>query len=208
MKEIKLTNDWLDNAQLICSKTDGKTKYDFNKFMFPPKFTLKNYHRDLTLQEAKNDQKELQILINKLNNDYNPKNQIKMKETDDALKSAKKLFYLTEEITSAFEKVIFPYIDGFQVEKESDEGSTLENEEIDTTDMPDLESEESATQRSVGLKILTPNQMLSRLANSLALLKAENNSEKLKNEIRQLLYSLYRSNKLTKQLYKILVDII
>ena len=74
--------------------------------------------------------------------------------------------------------------------------------------MPDLESEESATQRSVGLKILTPNQMLSRLAISLALLKAENNSEKLKNEIRQLLYSLYRSNKLTKQLYKILVDII
>ena len=34
------------------------------------------------------------------------------------------------------------------------------------------------------------------------------NSEKLKNEIRQLLHSLYRSKKLTKQLYKSLVDII
>ena len=44
-----------------------------------------------------------------------------------------------------------------------------------------------------GLKILTPNQMLSRLPISLAQLKAGNNSEKLKNEIRQLsLYSLYR----------------
>ena len=46
-----------------------------------------------------------------------------------------------------------------------------------------------------GLKVLTPNQMLSRLPITLAQLKAENNSEKLKNEIRQLLYSLYRSKK-------------
>ena len=59
-----------------------------------------------------------------------------------------------------------------------------------------------------GLKILTPSQMLSRLPISLAQLKAGKNSEKLKNEIRQLLYSLYRSKKLTKQLYKSLVDII
>ena len=63
-------------------------------------------------------------------------------------------------------------------------------------------------QLGLGLKILTPNQMLSRLPITLAQLKAGNNSEKLKNEIRQLLYSLYRSKKLTKQLYKSLVDII
>ena len=59
-----------------------------------------------------------------------------------------------------------------------------------------------------GVKILTPSQMLSRLPISLAQLNAGNNSEKLKNEIRQLLYSLYRSKKLTKQLYKSLIDII
>ena len=58
------------------------------------------------------------------------------------------------------------------------------------------------------LKILTPNQMLSRLPITLAQLNAGNISEKLKNEIRQLLYSLYRSKKLTKQLYKSLIDII
>ena len=63
-------------------------------------------------------------------------------------------------------------------------------------------------QAGKGLKILTSNQMLSRLPISLAQLKAGNNSEKLKNEIRQLLYSLYRSKKLTKQLYKSLIDII
>ena len=63
-------------------------------------------------------------------------------------------------------------------------------------------------QEGEGLKILTPNQMLSRLPISLAQLKAGNNSEKLKNEIRQLLYSLYRSKKLTKQIYKSLIDIV
>ena len=91
------------------------------------------------------------------------------------------------------------------MEKESDEESD-ENEDIDTTDIPDLESEESITGK--GLKILTPNQIVSRLPIFLAQLKAGINSEKLKNEIRQLLYSLYRSKKLTKQLYKSLVDII
>ena len=63
-------------------------------------------------------------------------------------------------------------------------------------------------QHGQGLRILTPNQMLSRLPIYLAQLKAGNNSEKLKNEIVQLLYSLYRSKKLTKKLYKSLVDII
>ena len=85
-------------------------------------------------------------------------------------------------------------------------------EQLDTTDMPELESKQSATERTnqqgQGLKILTPDQMLSRLPITLAQLKAGNNSEKPKNEIRQLLYSLYKSKKLTKQLYKSLVDII
>ena len=63
-------------------------------------------------------------------------------------------------------------------------------------------------QEGHGFKILTSSQMLSRLPISLAQLKAGNNSEKLKNEIRQLLHSLYRSKKLTKQIYKSLINII
>ena len=51
---------------------------------------------------------------------------------------------------------------------------------------------ENRKQQGLGLKILTPNQMLNRLPITLAQLKAGNNSEKLKNEIRQLLYFLYR----------------
>ena len=47
--------------------------------------------------------------------------------------------------------------------------------------------------------------MLSRLPISLAQLKAGNNSEKLKKEIRQLLYSLYHSKNMTKQVYNKLI---
>ena len=53
--------------------------------------------------------------------------------------------------------------------------------------------------------MLTPNQMLSRLPISLAQLEAGNNSNKLKNEIRQLLYSLYSSKNMTKQVYSNLI---
>ena len=53
-----------------------------------------------------------------------------------------------------------------------------------------------------------PKQILRRLPISLAQLKAGNNSEKLKDKFRQLLYSWYRSKKLTTQFYKSLVDVI
>ena len=67
---------------------------------------------------------------------------------------------------------------------------------------------ENGKQQRLGLKILTPKQMLSRLPITLAQLKAGYNSEKFKNKIRQLLHSFYRSKKLTKELYKSLIDII
>ena len=63
-------------------------------------------------------------------------------------------------------------------------------------------------QQGKGLKILTPDQMLSRLTIALAHLKAGNNSQKLKNEVRQLLYSLYHSKKLTKTICNNLINII
>ena len=60
-------------------------------------------------------------------------------------------------------------------------------------------------QEGKGIKILTSNQTLSRLPISLAQLEAGNNSNKFKNEIRQLLYSLYHSKNMTKQVYNNLI---
>ena len=50
--------------------------------------------------------------------------------------------------------------------------------------------------------------MLNRLSIALAQLQAGNNSNKLKNEIRQLLYSIYRSKNMTKQVYNNLINYI
>ena len=56
-------------------------------------------------------------------------------------------------IINAFSEGIFPYINGFQVEEktdeETDEESTSENEEMDTTIMPEFESEESANKEEI-----------------------------------------------------------
>ena len=116
------------------------------------------------------------------------------------------MFFIREDIIRAFKGGIFPYIDGFKVEKESNKESD-ENNEIDTTDMPDLETEEYAAEwrnkQGKGLEILTPNQMLSRLPISLAQLKEGNNSVELKNEISQLLYSLYQSKNLQNNFIKV-----
>ena len=59
-----------------------------------------------------------------------------------------------------------------------------------------------------GLKILTNKQMLNRLPILLTHIQAGNNSIKLKNEIRQILHSLYRSKVLTKTVYNNLIMVI
>ena len=59
--------------------------------------------------------------------------------------------------------------------------------------------------KGAGLKILTIKQMLNRLPILLAQIQAGNNSNKLKNEARQILYSLYRSKVLTKTVYNNLI---
>ena len=88
----------------------------------------------------------------------------------------------------------------------NDKLKSEENEKI--IDVVEKILELDRQKQGQGLKIITPDQIFSRLPITLAQLKAGNNSEKLKNEIGQLLYSLYRSKKLTKNIYKSLIDII
>ena len=61
-------------------------------------------------------------------------------------------------------------------------------------------------QKGEGIKILTLNQMLKRLPIALAQVKEGNNSETLLNEIRQIVYSLYRSKEITKKVYKNIIN--
>ena len=56
-------------------------------------------------------------------------------------------------------------------------------------------------QKVKGIRILTPKQMLQRLPIALTQVKASNTSENLLNEIRQIIYFLYREKEVTKKVY-------
>ena len=68
MVDIKQLDNQLNNAQLVCTKTDGIKKYDFSNFTFPLKFPSKISNKNFMLQKAEDNQQELEILINRLNN--------------------------------------------------------------------------------------------------------------------------------------------
>ena len=80
LSEFKKIDKTLEIADLLCTKTDNKTKYDFNRFSLPLKFIEKINNYEITLDEAINDQTELNILMNKLNNDYGPRYTEKIEE--------------------------------------------------------------------------------------------------------------------------------
>ena len=218
----------------------------------------------------------MKVLLNELEK-YTPLKSEKIIERKEALSAAAKLSNNRQKVIEGIKNGIFPHIDGFQIEKESEEESEesvgesqkannfkkfieyIEKESVDInydlfkeyfnfslptalakklyeiknenknhelvkaiknnwshlkdeikkisedekrTEQPDqmLEivekvpdfNEQIRKQQGSELKILTRNQMLSRLPISLAQFKAGNNSDKLKKEIRQLLFSLYR----------------
>ena len=64
--------------------------------------------------------------------------------------------------------------------------------------LPLLEGDEEEVKKEKGLKVSTPDKLLTRLPILLAQIKAGNNSNNLKIEIRQILYLLYHHNKITK----------
>ena len=75
----------------------------------------------------------------------------------------------------------------------------------DIVDLYNLKSGTDTSKKGEGLKILTNKQMLNRFPILLAQVQAGNNSIKLKNETRQILYSLYRSKALTKTVHNKLI---
>ena len=75
----------------------------------------------------------------------------------------------------------------------------------DIADLYNIKSDSDASKKGEGIKILTNKQMLNRLPILLAQMQAGNNSKSLKNEVRQILYLLYRSKVLTKTVYNNLI---
>ena len=86
-----------------------------------------------------------------------------------------------------------------EIKKMSEEERETQEPEVIVAIVEEILNFNKQKQEGQGLKILTTNQILSRLPISLVQLESGNNSNKLKNEIRQLLYSLYHSKNMTKQ---------
>ena len=89
--------------------------------------------------------------------------------------------------------------------KKEKEGQKRFSDDYDSNEWSSGSGNVLSKAKGAGLKILTDKQTLNRLPILLAQIQAGNNSIKLKNEIRQILYSLYRSKVLTKTVYNNLI---
>ena len=187
-------------------------------------------YRNLSIEDAEIEQEEFEGTLTALER-YDPRKSDYKTARYSLLLNARNLYDKRKMIIDEFKNKIFPFgvkepEDSGKRPDESDKSnksdeidefsetiselSNFENEEEAPRDMSELKSEESVEQgrkaKGRGFKILIPEQILSRMPISLAQLKAGDNSEKLKNKIRELLYSLYRSKKLSKTIYKHLVN--
>ena len=106
-----------------------------------------------------------------------------------------------ERVKTRPRKISKATADYLEYEKEQKKGQKRFSDDYDSNGSVNVVSKPKGT----GLNILTNKQMLNRLPILLAQIQAGNNSVKLKNEIRQILYSLYRSKALTKTVYNNLI---
>ena len=157
------------NREKLVYKTNICTCY-FQNFQTIRTFARDIYHGEISLEEANEDQGKLLNEIIYFNKITKPKKEIKKQEKEDVIKNLRNFYNGRKKAINAFNSKIFP---------------------IKTKGTGYLESKTSS------FKILTPNQMLKRLPIALAQISADNNSENLLNEIRQIAYSLYRSKEMT-----------
>ena len=93
----------------------------------------------------------------------------------------------------------------YGVRPENNEESTDKEVSNDVPPMQLLEGDQEEVKEGKGLTVLTPNKLLTWLSTLLAQIKAGNNSNKLKKQIRQILYLLHQHNKITRKVYNNLI---
>ena len=177
IKRIEEIEKKVDRNRMVYKGTN-KT-YDFRNYKTIRAFGNEIRNNIISLDTANIEQANLLSYIN----DFiktKPRDPEKRKLRSDVLNSVRSLVQGREMVLTAFKSGIF------QVSKESQEGEGAKEGER--------------------IKILIPNQMLKRLPIALAQIKAGNNLESLLNEIRQIVYSLYRSKENTKKVYNNIID--
>ena len=144
----------------------------------------------------------------------NNKNKFNTEEITKSLKKLRNKLIGVKEFKEEYDKFIDKIVKFEYFKSTKKEGSISPNQKKmrryardlkDIADLYNIKLDSDTSKKGEGLKILTNKQMLNRLPILLAQIQAGNNSIKLKNEVRQILYSLYRSKVLTKTVYNNLI---
>ena len=178
IKRIEEIEKKFDRNKMF-QKGTNKT-YDFRNFKTIRTFGNEIRNNVITLDTANIEQMNLLSYVYDFSKKTRPWNPAQKQLKADIVDSITSLFQGREMVIKAFKSGIFQVSIESQEDEESQEGK--------------------------GLKILTPNQMLKRLPIALAQVKSGNNSESLLNEIRQIVYSLYRSKEITKKVYNNIIN--
>ena len=181
IKRIEEIEKKVDRNRMVYKGTN-KT-YDFRNFKTIRAFGNEIRNNVISLDTANIEQANLLSYISDFMK-TKPQDLEKRKLRSDVLNGVTELVKGREMVLTAFKSGIF------QVSKESQKG----------------EGPNASKGANEMLKVLTPNQMLKRLPIALAQVKAGNNSESLLNEIRQIVYSLYRSKEITKKVYNNVIN--
>ena len=184
IKKIEEIEKKVDRNKMVYEGTN-KT-YDFRKFKTIRAFGNGIRNNVIDMNTANEEQNELLEYINRFKSRTKPNNPESKIFKKYVLDNAKALPEGREMVFKAFESGIFRKLEKLQEGKGANEMSRV-----------------NASKR---LKRLTTNQMLKRLPIALAQVKAGNNSESLLNEIRQIVYSLYRSKEITKKVYNNIIN--
>ena len=179
IKRIEEIEKNVDRNKMVYKGTNET--YDFRNFKTIRAFGNEIRNNIITLDTANLQQANLLSYINDFIRKTKPRNPEKRKLRSDVLDSVSSIVK-----GRAFQSGIFHKLEESQKGKGANEMSRV-----------------NASER---LKILTPNQMLKRLPIALAQVKAGNNSESLLNEIRHIVYSLYRSKEFTKKVYNNVIN--
>ena len=142
------------------------------------------------------------------------KNKFNTKEITKSLKKLRNKLIIFSKFYEEYNKVLDNIVKFEYYKSEKEPGSVSPNQKKtrryardlkDIIDLYNLKSDSDTSKKGKGLKILNNKQMLNRLPILLAQIEAGNNSIKLKNEPKQILYSLYKSKLLTKTVYNNLI---
>ena len=164
----------------------------------------KVYEGKLSIKEARKEQNAIEKKIKELNHRLNPvgpgkrMNPSTEKTLKDLHSDAKNLYIIRENIINEMFNTGDEKLDIAKGGDDERRKSVIEA----ISRLGDKEEPEIGK----GLKIVTPRQMITRLPILLAQKQAGNSSQKLNNEIRQIICSLYRSKNLSKTIYNHLIN--